>query len=320
MNRAHVTELQHPDNGLIDIYQPKYAVSLDLTLTPLMLGSGDPTFTVTGGGFWRTVHTPHGSATIRIERVKRSDGPAFQIHTWGAGAEWARASVPDLLGARDDWSGLDLTQYPPLAEVRRRLAGLRLTRTNLVSQALIAAIFGQKTTGRQARESWRKLVMQHGAPAPGPAPAGLRVTPTMTDWGAIPSWDWHRAGVEPARARVIITAANVAASVDGLIRYDTGDEHIRAALQSIPGVGPWTIAETVQRSHGDPDTISVGDYQLAKDVGWALIGKPVDDAGMLDLLERWRGHRQRIVRLIGASGYRRPRHGARITTQDHRWH
>jgi 3-methyladenine DNA glycosylase/8-oxoguanine DNA glycosylase len=117
-----------------------------------------------------------------------------------------------------------------------------------------------------------------------------------------------------------MSAANVAASVDRLIRYETGDERISAALQSIRGVGPWTSAETVQRSHGDPDAVSVGDYHLSKDVGWALIGKPVDDDGMLDLLERWRGHRQRIVRLIEASGYRRPRHGARITIEDHRRH
>jgi hypothetical protein len=66
--------------------------------------------------------------------------------------------------------------------------------------------------------------------------------------------------------------------------------------------------------------VSVGDYNLAKEVGWALTGSPVDDDGMLELLEPWRGHRQRIVRLIGASGFRKPRFGPRITIQDHRVH
>lgn len=58
----------------------------------------------------------------------------------------------------------------------------------------------------------------------------------------------------------------------------------------------------------------------AKEVGWALTGSPVDDDGMLELLEPWRGHRQRIVRLIGASGFRKPRFGPRITIQGHRVH
>ena len=37
-------------------------------------------------------------------------------------------------------------------------------------------------------------------------------------------------------------------------------------------------------------------------VGWALIGEPVDDDGMLELLEPWRGHRQRVMRLIELVG------------------
>ncbi|GGF36351.1 DNA-3-methyladenine glycosylase family protein [Subtercola lobariae] len=91
-------------------------------------------------------------------------------------------------------------------------------------------------------------------------------------------------------------------------------------LQSVHGVGRWTAAETSQRSHGHPDAVSVGDYHLAAHVGWVLVGKPVDDDGMLELLEPWRGHRQRVVRLILASGIPKPRFGPRATIQDHRFH
>ena len=79
-------------------------------------------------------------------------------------------------------------------------------------------------------------------------------------------------------------------------------------------------AETTQRSHGDPDSPSVGDYHLPAVVGWALIGKPVDDDGMLELLEPWAGQRQRVMRLIEASGFRKPAFGPRMTIQDHRRH
>jgi hypothetical protein len=39
---------------------------------------------------------------------------------------------------------------------------------------------------------------------------------------------------------------------------------------------------------------------------------------MLELLEPWRGHRQRVIRLIGLSGVREPRRGPRMSPEDHR--
>lgn len=303
-----------------DVYRPRHQVDLRTTVRPLFSGSGDPAFLSTPDGFWRAVRTPEGAATLHVQTGTGADRGAFCIRAWGPGAEWARTSVPDLLGARDDWSELDLSGNARLAEVRRRHPGLRLTRTGLVFSALVAAIFGQKTTGRQAQDSWRHLVLRYGSAAPGPTPNGLRLMPSAQQWRLIPSWAWHRAGVQPPQSRAAVAASRAAASVDRLALLDAGDERIRAGLDSIPGVGSWTVAETVQRSHGDPDSVSVGDYHLAKDVGWAFTGSPVDDDGMLELLEPWRGHRQRVVRLIEAGGLRRPRSAPRITIQDHRGH
>ena len=39
---------------------------------------------------------------------------------------------------------------------------------------------------------------------------------------------------------------------------------------------------------------------------------------MLELLEPWRGHRQRVVRLIEAAGIGYERHGPRMTIVDNR--
>ena len=89
-------------------------------------------------------------------------------------------------------------------------------------------------------------------------------------------------------------------------------ERAREALTSLPGVGVWTAAETAQRAFGDPDALSVGDYHLAKVVGWSLLGHPIDDAAMIELLEPMRPHRHRAVRLLEVSGLaRNPRFGAR---------
>ncbi|TFD85429.1 DNA-3-methyladenine glycosylase 2 family protein [Cryobacterium lactosi] len=295
------------------LYEPRRPVDLAATMAPHRRGSGDPTARTDADGLWRTQRTPLGPATLRLRQG--SDG-VIDARAWGQGAEWCISQVPALLGADDDWTGLDLGAHAALAEVRRRNPGVWLGSSGLVFEALIPAIIEQKVTTLEAHRAWYRLIRQHGEAAPGPAPAGMMVSPGPERWRLVPSWDWHRAGVDPRRSRTAVTVAAVATSLDRPV--DAGTAARR--LQSLPGVGRWTAAEVTQRSHGDPDSVSVGDYHLAAQVGWALTGAPVDDDGMLELLEPFAGHRQRVVRLILGSGYRAPRRGPRMTIQDHRLH
>ena len=237
------------------------------------------------------------------------------VEAWGDGAEWAIAQVPALLGAGDDWSDFE-PRHPLLEQTLRRHPGLRLPSTGRIFEVLVPAILEQKVTGKQARESFVLLVRRYGTPAPGPAPASMRVPPPPETWRRIPSWEYHRAGVDPQRMRTLMAAARVAGRLEeaaGMPR----EEGLRR-LRAVPGIGIWTAAEVVQRSLGDPDEVSVGDYHLAGLVGWALLGRPLDDPGMVELLESWRPHRQRVVRLIEVSGASKPRFGPRMTIQDHR--
>ena len=72
-----------------------------------------------------------------------------------------------------------------------------------------------------------------------------------------------------------------------------------------------------QRAHGDADAVSFGDYHVAKNIGWALTGTPVDDDGLADLLEPYRPHRYRVQRLLELDGARRPRRGPRMSPRTH---
>jgi len=294
-------------------YTPARPVDLAATMAPHCRGRGDPTCRTDSAGIWRTQRTPLGPATLLLRQSADGD---IHAQAWGPGAGWCIDRVPALLGAEDDWSGLDLSAYPAIAEVRRRAPGVWLGSSGLVFESLIPAIIEQKVTVLEAHRAWYRLIRQHGEPAPGPAPTGMMVSPGPERWRLVPSWDWHRAGVDPRRSRTAVTVAAVAASLDRPVDAVTAGRR----LQSLPGVGRWTAAEVTQRSHGDPDAVSVGDYHLAAQVGWALTGTPVDDDGMLELLEPFLGHRQRVVRLILGSGYRAPRHGPKMTIQDHRWH
>ncbi|WP_104163875.1 DNA-3-methyladenine glycosylase [Cryobacterium sp. N22] len=295
------------------LYTPRRPVDLVATMAPHRRGRGDPTARADSAGLWRTQRTPLGPATLLLRQG--ADG-VVDARAWGPGAEWCIARVPALLGDGDDWTGLDLGGHTALAEVRRRNPGVWLGSSGLVFEALIPAIIEQKVTVLEAHRAWYRLIRQHGDAAPGPAPEGMMVSPGPERWRLVPSWDWHRAGVDPRRSRTAVTVAVVAASLDRPVDAVTASRR----LQSLPGVGRWTAAEVTQRSHGDPDSVSVGDYHLAAQVGWALTGSPVDDDGMLELLEPFAGHRQRVVRLILGSGYRAPRRGPRMTVQDHRSH
>ncbi|MHA6669785.1 DNA-3-methyladenine glycosylase family protein [Homoserinimonas sp. A447] len=292
-------------------YAPPHPIDLAQTLAPLFRSARNPACQRDSAGVWLIQRTPEGPATLRLTQGQHE----VDAVAWGAGAQWAIDRVPRLLGADDDWSDFDVSTNAFLADARRRSPGLQLLRTALVLEALIPAVIEQKVTTVEAWRAWRQLLMAHGEPAPGPAPDGMRVFPTADAWRMIPSWEWHRAGVDPRRSRTALAVASVATAIERVTVTDAN-----ARLQSLAGVGPWTAAETSQRAHGHPDLVSVGDYHLPSIVGWALIGKPVDDDGMLELLQPWAGHRQRVMRLILASGFHKPRRGPRITIQDHRRH
>lgn len=293
-------------------YAPAREVSLRLTLGPLAQARTDPTMQRDGTGIWITLATPAGSASLHL----RSTGSTIAATAWGTGAEHAIAQVPALCGADDDDTGFDATRHPVVRDLHHRTPGLRLTRARRILPFLIPTILGQKVTGIEQKRAWRELVTRHGEPAPGPAPIGMRVAPLAAVWRRVPSWEWHRAGVGPQRSDTVMRAVAVGESLERAGAVDADEASRR--LRTIAGIGVWTAHETVQRSHGDPDSVSVGDFHTSKRVGAALIGRRVDDDGMLELLEPWRGHRQRVVRLIEAAGLGYERHGPRMTIVDNR--
>ena len=293
-------------------WSPPYPVDVRLVLSVHRRGSRDPAYrTDASGAVWRTVLTPDGPGTLRVAgRGARIDATA-----WGPGAGWLLETLPAVLGSGDDLSGF-APVHPLLREMAGRHPGARVGQSGRVLEALVPAVLEQKVVGAEARRAWNYLLRRFGQAAPGPAPAGMRVFPDARTWAQIPSWEWHRAGVEPGRARAIAGAARAAARLEKIVTMAADDADRR--LRSLPGVGPWTSAEVRQRACGDADAVSVGDYNLPAVVGWALAGRVVDDAGMLELLAPYAGHRYRATRLVELSGVGPPRRGARLPVREYR--
>jgi 3-methyladenine DNA glycosylase/8-oxoguanine DNA glycosylase len=143
----------------------------------------------------------------------------------------------------------------------------------------------------------------------------MRVLPSPADVRRIPSWEWLRCRVDPARSRVVVTAARVADSLERTVGLPGAE--VERRLRSLPGVGVWTAAEVRQRAHGDADAVSFGDFHVAKNVGWALTGERVDDDGLAVLLAPYRPHRYRVQRLLELSGAGAPRRGPRMAPRRH---
>jgi len=271
-------------------------------LGPLRRGPGDPTFRATpDGSVWRASRTPAGPGTLRVALR----GGVVQGEAWGPGAEWLLDQLPELLGASDDPDAFE-PRHRLVALARHRRPGLRLTRTGLVLESLIPSVLEQKVTTDEAYRAWRLLVRKYGEPAPGPAPERMYVMPAPRTWALIPSWEWHRAGVDNKRASTILRAVRVAARLEEAVSFDP--VRAQARLELVSGVGPWTSAEVVQRSHGAADSVTVGDLHLPGIVGYALAGdRDADDAAMLALLEPYAGQRHRAARLILLAGRTPPR-------------
>ncbi|MFH9756749.1 DNA-3-methyladenine glycosylase family protein [Streptomyces griseus] len=290
-------------------WTPPGPLDLRLVLGPLRRGPADPTFRMTADGtFWRATRTPEGPGTLRIA----ASGGRVTAAAWGPGADWLLAGLPALLGAEDDPDAF-VPRHRLLAVTRHRRPGLRLLRTGLVMESLIPSILEQKVTTDEAYRAWRHLVRRFGTPAPGPTTdLGLHVMPDPRGWAMIPSWEWHKANVDAKRSSTILRAVRVARRLEEAATMPLPEALTR--LQLIPGIGPWTAAETLQRSNGAADAVTVGDLHLPGIVGHALAdNRNADDEEMLTLLTPYEGQRHRATRLILLSGRTPPRRAPRMT-------
>lgn len=310
-------------------YDPKRPVSLLKTLGILRRGLGDPTIRLSATEAWLAFATPLGDASLHLHKPSTSSPAALQA--WGPGAQWALESAPNLLGALDDWSdfdqGIKEGRFPQIvARTRLEHPDAVLPTTGRIFEHAAGAILEQRVTGIEANHAWRWIIRHLGHRAPGPVPEGLMIFPEPHRLASMKRWDWQKARVEAQRAKTMGRLVQVAHSlqwwagqpIDQVKPAAMPPGTLTAALASVPGIGPWTIAETLQRSHGAGDFISVGDYHLADFVGQVLTGKRISDSQMLELLAPYAPHRQRVVRMLMLSGQKKQSFGPRYAPLDHR--
>ncbi len=290
-----------------------FAIDLRASLAGLGGGPRHPTMRVGARDLWRVQHTPCGAATLHVH--VESDRCTAHAVAWGPGAEWSVAHAPDLAGASDDPAAFRPAEgFVADLVARHRLP--RMGRTVAVYDVATAAVVEQRVTGVEARRTWHALVRRHGEPAPGPRdgsmPPGLRQFPSPAVVAGLGDAARRAVGLELRRG---VALSAVAADARGLDRAAAcGVDVLDRRLRSLPGIGVWTSAAVRAHALGDADAVPVGDWHIPRAVVAALTGERVSrheaDARMLEILEPFRPHRYRVVRLalrVGGSGRRTAR-------------
>lgn len=259
-------------------------------------------------GWWLAARTPDGPGSLRIRRTRES----LIGEAWGEGAGGLLGRLGAISGIEDDPSRFS-TDDEIVAELHRRNPGFRFGRTGLVFDSLVSAVCGQKVTGKEAGRAMRGLYREFSETAPGPNES-LRLPPDPELISGSPYWVFHELHLEKRRADVLRRVAADHRQIDALAGAEPADAE--ATLRSFEGIGEWSVAKTLEVSHGDPDQVAVGDFHFKHMVVHHLTGRDRGtDEEMLELLEPFRPHRGRVIRLLGLLGHE-PKFGPRMSARD----
>jgi AraC family transcriptional regulator of adaptative response / DNA-3-methyladenine glycosylase II len=189
-----------------------------------------------------------------------------------------------------------LGRDPLLAPLVAKRPGLRSPAHPDGTELLVRAILGQQISVTGARTLAARLVASHGEPLLHPVGEVTHAFPSAAAIAAMSPEDF---AMPRARGAALINACAVLAAGD--IVLDTGSDRDAtvAALQALPGIGPWTAGYVAMRALGDPDVF------LPTDVGVrnALVALGVDGspASAATVSERWRPWRSYALHHLWAS-------------------
>ena len=280
------------------------ALDLRRTLRPLQVWPRDPALRIGRDEVAWGIRSPEGPVSLRI---LTSPG-VVRAQAWGPGSEWALSRVEDFLGLNDDVEAFQPTD-PRIREMLRRHPGIRLPRTWRVVRMLVPIVLGQLVTGPEGVSAYKHLGRRLAEPAPGPLELWLPPDPRRLAGLTVSTY--LACGALAKQARTIKSLCTVAHRMEEA----AGMDFVGAArrLQALPGLGPWTAGSAMLQGMGFPDTIILGDYHMANFVAWNLAGEArADDRRMVELLRPFKGHRGRVLRLLGAEGRSAPKRGPRM--------
>ena len=282
---------------LVSTYMPVPSTGIDfrLTLSPLAMLAGDPTIRLGETSMTRATVTPDGPGAIGVEWL--SDREEVLLTGYDAGGSWLVNRGASLVGADDDASSFDPADGV-VAQLWARFRGDRVARTGTLWHDAAWTIVQQRVHRRDAAAQWRRFVQDMGTRVSGVD--DLWAPPDPQRVARSHPTELRRYGIDAHRAQALINVAIVARRLQSFV--DGPVEGARRPVLSIDGVGPWTFSCLSAFTWGDPDTVIVGDSGIPSLLASTLTGeRRATDERMLELLDPYRPHRYRILKLAFAA-------------------
>lgn len=277
--------------------------SLRRSLRLLCMGSHDPAMNLEETHANMCFFHPDGNVSVEVTQEESF----LHVTLVGPGCDWLLPRLPDYFGLNDNPGA-----FHPEGKVARLIAeheGVHLPRLPVVFHRLVQIVLQQLVSWEDAAAAWRQMTQRFGAAAPGPGE--LMVGPSPEALKSVGYFDLVECGALPRQARLIIRLATEHRRIERLAAESR--TKLAKYLQTLPGIGPWTVQYLLGTAFGDPDAVLTGDYSLPHTVAWFLQQKPrSNDAEMLELLAPYRGHRFRVQHLLLQSGMTAPRRGPKM--------
>ena len=186
-----------------------------------------------------------------------------------------------------------LAEDPLLADLVAARPGLRVPGAWDPFETAMRVFLGQQVTVTGATTLTGRLVAALGAPVAGLEALGLtHVFPSAAAIAEASVERLRAIGIPAARATALREFAR--AYLDERVRLDAAAplDEATAALEALPGVGPWTAQMIAYRALGQRDAFAAGDLGLRRNAA-RLLGEsePLDAAALDRLAEAWRPHR-----------------------------
>jgi len=274
-----------------------FPVHFSRTFSLQSLGPYDPSAESTKDCFRKAFLYRGEPATL--EFLREGDGLSVAAH-----APDAEALLEETLAclAQDDRYASFSTEDSGVWRLHRSQPGLRLLRMPWLYDMTCSAILQQRIRTVDAMRDWRLIAKRWGVAAP----LGLRAFPSAEMLARVAQYELQSLGIDAQRSRTLLRFAQESRFLP--LKTAMTFDDLRQRLLRIPGIGPWTTESVLGYGAGDADAAIPGDLHLPHLICYALAGEiPGSDERMMELLEPFRGHRFRIIRLIYASRLTVPR-------------
>ena len=280
-----------------------FPVHFPRTFNLQRLGPYDPTTELEEDRFRKAFFYRGKPAAVEIVRCSRNthenrdhQNRDLEIRAFGEDAQELAEEAAAGLQQEDGYAGFD-TKDTGVLRLHRMLPGLRVLRVPWLYDMTCSAILQQRIRTVDAMRDWRRITQRYGTHAP----LGLRAFPPAEVLAQVPQFALEAMGIDAKRAKALLRFAKEMRFVS--LKPGMGFAQLRQTLLRVAGIGPWTTETVLGYGAGDTDAAIPGDLHLPRIVCYALAGERDGcDERMMELLEPFRGHRFRIIRLLTAAG------------------